>query len=390
MAVEFPTSHAPKMKRSVLEGANPRIPERTTITPIGEYTPGVPLEHYVVRFPGIGSPQIPDRNSPLRKIPLIDSLYTAASANLGQDLSRLSNRELRLVGNAVPAFTLLNIASSLSHELAFPQELKNEPEVVVGQGEMLSAAWFAGVFGERQSMDAIMLALELSQTRGEIMQIACNPPYPKTGTILISAGHKKGRPDFNDYAAIEVLRQETMPRERRVSLALDVSDAEIVVGGTKSDLVRFYKENKQRFKDLDVDFYHPPTESGAQNTKYMEVIEDEIRKMYESIQHLLHKPNIPLLTNTYERPKLIRTVAGLIEEEVRLCTQPVYGRAMEKYLADKGINSGLEFGNHGIIANSLDKDFFEMTPRKAAVAGTILATGAVITTAIFINRKGKR
>lgn len=390
MGIENNPSRLIKVKDSVVGYVNPRRPEHPTITSIGEYIPGIPLENWAAHFSGHGSPQVPGMESPLRQFPQIDKLYDLANTTLGVNLSSLSDKELFLTVNAQPAITLLNICSYIGHLHAFPDDLRNEPDVISSQSlGMISAAWYAGVFGERESQNTVMLAVELSQTRGEIMQTACDPPNPQTGTMLLWAGNKKRKPTLEEIAALETIRQETKPREKDVSLALDISDARIVVGGKKSDLKDFHKQMKQRFHGLDINFYDLPTNSGAFHTKYMEVIAGEIREMFENVRHLMHDPQIPLLSNSLEKPILIKTVDGFIEEMVRLCTQPVWGRAMETYLIERGIDMGLEFGQRGIIANSLDRDFFDVTPRKAAIAGTVLATGAAVTTAIFIKRRGK-
>lgn len=390
MGIESNPSRYVRVKDSVLGYVNPRKPEHPTVTPIGEYTPGTPLENWAAHFSGHGSPQVPGMESPLRQFPQIDNLYNLASATLGTDLSSLSEKELFLTVNAQPAITLLNICSYLSHFIAFPDDLRNEPDIISSQSlGMISAGWYAGVFGDIHSLDATMLALELSQTRGEIMQTACDPPHPQTGTMLLWAGDKKRKPNPEELLALEVIREETKSREKDVSLALDISDARIVVGGKKSDLKDFHKQMKQRFHELHINFYDLPTNSGAFHTKYMEGVTQEIRTMFENVKHLMHDPQIPLLSNSLEEPMLIKTVDAFIEEMVRLCTKPVWGRAMETYLTERGIDMGLEFGQRGIIANSLDRDFFDVTPRKAAIAGTALATGAAVTTAIFIKRRGK-
>lgn len=390
MGAEFNPSKLFRAKDSVLSYINPRRIEHTIVTPIGNYEPGIPLEQYAIHFSGYGSPQVPGMESPLRQIPQIDNLYNKASVTLGKDLSALTEEELRLTVNAQPAITLLDIGSYLSHELCFPEELVNDPDVISSQSlGMLSAAWFGGMFGNRQSEEAIMLAIELSQTRGEIMQRACDFPYPETGHVLVRAGGRRKKPNFNDLAALNIIRKETLPRDKDVSLALDVSRARIIVGGKKTDLKNFHKKYREEFSDLNISFYNIPTSSGAFHTKYMKPIVEEIAQMLERSKHLMQNPVIPLLSNSYEEPRLIRTVDEFIDEMQRLCTGPVYGQAMEKYLTDRGISTGLEFGQRGIIANSLDEDFFEMRKRQAAVAGTVLATGAIITTAILINRRKK-
>lgn len=390
MGIEAYSTKLAKTKNSVLNYVSPRKPEHPTFTPIGDYVPGEPLEHFAIHLSGHGAPQAPGMESPLRQIPLIDTLYERAKSTLGKDLSTLSESDLFRTENAQPTITLLNIASYLGHEYAFPGELQNDPEVISSQSlGMLSAAWFAGVFGERHSIDSIMLALELSQTRGEIMQKACDKPNPETGTMLVWAGDKRRKATSDELAILEQMRQETLPRSKDVSLALDISDSRIVLGGTKTDLSDFHKQAREQLKQFNINFYDLPTNSGAFHTKYMDSVTQEVRQMFENVKHLMQDPEIPLLSNSHKEPRLITSVDGFMDEMVRLCTEPVWGRDMARYLTDKGIDIGLEFGQRGIIAKSLDSDFFDTLPRKSVVAGTTLATGAVITTAIIIQRRKK-
>jgi len=355
-------------------------PDRPAVWPIGEYREGQPLEHYVVYFAGHGSPQAAGMEKMLREFAEVDLMYDSFAAALGIDLRTLTNEELKLTLYAQPAITAYNIASYLTHEALHPEELKHKPEVVSGQSlGVHSAGWYAGVFGERHSKEAVHIALEIATGRGEIFQKLYE--NPDSGHMLIRAGDKRHQPTTQDISALGVLRKESTPRKQEVSLGIDISDSRIIVGGIKKDLEEAREAAKKRFPDANLHFYEVPTSCVAFHTSLMKPIEHELRAFFERYKPFMNAPEIPILSNTHEEPKLITTVDEYIEEMVRLAVYPVYGRAMEKKLREMGIDEGLEFGERGIIANSMDTGFFTITPRKVALGGGILSAavaGAIL------------
>lgn len=202
--------------------------DRPAVWPRGEYQEGQPLEHYVVYFAGHGSPQSAGMEKMLREFAEVDLMYDSFATALGIDLRTLTNEELRLTVYAQPAITAYNIASYLTHEALHPKELQHKPDVVSGQSlGVHSAGWYAGVFGERHSKEAVHVALEIAAGRGEIFQKLYE--NPDSGHMLIRAGDKRHAPTEQDLSALETLRNESIPREQKVSLGIDISDSRIIV-----------------------------------------------------------------------------------------------------------------------------------------------------------------
>ena len=346
--------------------------ERPTVRSIGEYEAGQPLVDYVVYFAGHGAPQSHGMEKALRQLEPISDLYSSITDRLGFDLGDLSNDDLKQTEHAQPAIAGINIASCLSHELAFPDELQNVPFAASGQSAgVISAAWFAGMFGERNSRDAVLSTILIAKKRGEIMQKMHN--NPPSGHMLIMAGDRRTEATREDLMAIDLIRLESLPREMSASLALDISDSRIILGGTTDALEHSHDELKRRFKDENLRYFDVPTSCVGFHGIVMEPIVNEIYEMFDEERKYMQDPLFPILTNTHRAPRLIRTVDEFVEEQVRLITEPVFGRDMSEFLRKEGIDTGLEFGERGIIAKSMDG--FDITPKAFAVGGIALAIG---------------
>lgn len=362
----------------------PKI-ERPTFHHTGEYEQGKPLEDYVVFFAGHGSPQVSGMEGALRQLKPIDALYDSINKILGYDLSELTNDQLKHTQFAQPAIAAVNLASCLTHEMAFPDELKNNPFTISGQSAgVVSAGWFAGMFGDRRQNDSAITAIRIAKDRGKIMQKMYN--NPPSGHMLVAGGDRRNPATDNDLKALETIRHESSPREMPASLAIDISDSRIILGGTREALKEKHEDYKKRFGSLNLKYYDVPTSCVGFHGKVMEPISNAIEDMFESYRPLMQDPKYPILSNSYRQPRLITTVDEFIEEQVRLVTEPVFGRDMNRFLKDNKINTGLEFGERGIIAKSMDG--FEISPRAIAIGGAVVTAGAVaIGTGYLVKRK---
>ena len=383
-----PQKHLSRAKDAITRRVFPIREGRPSVWPVGKYNEGEPLTNYVVYFAGHGSPQAAGMEKALRQLEPIDSLYSSITASLGYDLGNLTNEQLRQTSFAQPAIAAYNVSSALVHEMANPIELQNKPFTVSGQSAGVSSAgWFANMFGDRATKDAVLLHIEMASVRGEIMQkMKDNPP---SGHILISAGNRKSAATEKEKDALEAIRQESLPRKLPVSLAIDISNTRIILGGEKEELKKMHEIYKDRFGGLNLHYFEIPTSCVAFHGKVMEPVEQQIREMFEKLRPEMQDPEIPILSNTYQNPRLLTTVDEYIEEQVRLVTQPVFGRDMDNFLREHGIDTGLEFGERGIIAKSMDG--FEISPRSVVIAGTALTAGVALAigTGYLVRRKGK-
>lgn len=388
MAAESDPSQISRAFNIVSELVIPRTPDRPLVHPIGEYAEGEALEDYVVFFAGHGAPQVAGMEKSLRQIAQVENGYNSLETSLGYDMRSLTNDDLKETKYAQPIIASVNTFSALVHEHANPDELKNTPYAVSGQSAgLLSAAWFAGIYGPRNTKDAVMLTIETAALRGEIMQqMKDNPP---SGHMLISVGDRKTRATDEERQIIDTIRRDSLQRENAVSLAIDISDGRIILGGETSDLKEAHQFLKDAYKGYNIHFYDVPTSCVGFHGNVMKPVEGQVRDLFEQQRKFMKPPQVPILSNTYQEPRLITTIDEYIAEQVRLVTHPVFGRDMNKFLEDKGIDTGIEFGERGIIAKSMDG--FDITPRKVALAGSVLAAGvaATIGTGYLVKRSGK-
>jgi len=382
-------SRLSRTKDSITKFVMPPAHARPDVVPIGDYKENEPLEDYAVFFAGHGSPQEEGMERAYRQLAPIENLYSDITRLLGKDLRTLTSDDLKHTIHGQPAIAGTNISACLSHILAHPDELTNAPFAVSGQSAgVLSAGWYADMYGEKETRDAVLTTIQIAQTRGEIQQkIHNNPP---SGHMLIAIKEKANPRIDEDKEILNRIREETLPREMPVSLAIDMSDTRFILGGTEDNLKKSRDEYKDRFPDVNFRFFDVTTSCVAFHTDLMKPVEDEIYELFESLRGEMQPPKYPILSNTRKEPILIRTIDEFIEEQVRLITLPVFARDMSKFLKKNGIDTGLEFGERGVIAKSMDG--FDITPRAIAIGGAAAVaagTAIAIGTGYLVKRSRK-
>ena len=268
-----------------------------------------------------------------------------------------------------------------------PDKLEGAPSYVIGQSlGFLNALHVAGAFGEYGSPESFERLIKLAEFRGRIMQERCQE-LGESGLMAIDS-KGKGREeestisDLKSYVEAEAIEG--------VYMAIDTNRNKFVVGGMKKDLVEYQRYINRIYKINGIRGLVLSTSSGAFHTPLMRGVDQELRAYLEEMG--IEPCKIPVLTNTLAPAKLISSPEEVIEEMVRLITEPVRGTAMNEYFMDRGIHA-YNLGEKRITSDIFidgegDSLFEQVTSKRALAIGAGVVAGGVV--AYLVNRNRKR
>lgn len=263
------------------------------------------------------------------------------------------------------------------------------PRVVAGQslGEY-NAAYEAGCWGDPNTKEAFRKFSRVLVERGKIMQKVSDRVDGKL-VVVMWDGKKKGSIRGTDAVSIAT---ENGTNKHGLSVAIDVSAQQVILGGKRVNVERFLQEEIPSLEEYGVVGRISEASSGPFHTDEMVDAVDPIRALLKESN--MEDPRSLIVANTEKR---FLTTAEDVESELgNLTTQTVRGRDMNQLVKENCRGVIYFIGGRRTIAADMFEGSIEgerkpfVIGRKiflTAGVGAGISAGIILGSRAIVNRK---